>query len=86
MLANTGWQISGTGIELGARKFLGADLALIAARPRPDDPTRGIVIYTAASDQALLGIFGVRHGFHDWQVVRRTPAGWVTIAAGDLPD
>ena len=86
VIAKAGWKITADGIELGAKKFTGPGLALIATRARPDNPVRGILIYTAAKDADLLGVFGVRHGFHDWQVVRRVGNGFETVASGDFAD
>jgi hypothetical protein len=86
VIAKHGWKISADGIELGAKKFTGPGLALIGTRARPDDPVRGILVYTAATDATLIGAFGVRHGFHDWQVIRRVGNGFETVATGDFAD
>ena len=86
VIAKAGWKITADGIELGAKKFAGPGLALIGTRTRPDDPARGIVVYTAAKDADLIGAFSVRHGFHDWQVIRRVGNGFETVATGDFAD
>jgi hypothetical protein len=86
VIAKAGWKITADGIELGAKKFTGPGLVLIGTRTRPDDPVRGILVYTAAKDADLLGVFGVRHGFHDWQVVRRVGNGFEIVATGDFAD
>ena len=86
VIAKAGWKITAGGIELGAKTFTGPGLVLIGTRTRPDDPVRGIVVYTAAKDADLIGAFGVRHGFHDWQVMRRVGTGFEIVATGDFAD
>ncbi len=79
------WKITADGIELGAKKFPGKDLVLIATWFRLDDPTRGIAIYTAADERALVGVNGQRHGPRDWLVARRTAKGYEVVETGDWP-
>jgi hypothetical protein len=51
--------------------------------PRMDDPTRGILVYTAGDDANLVGINGVMHGQTDWVVARKGADGtFKAIEAG----
>jgi Domain of unknown function (DUF4932) len=81
-----GWKITPDGIELGAKKFAGTHLVLIATWFRRDDPTRGIAVYTAADDADLVGVnHGVKHGPKDWLVARKAGPGWEVVETGDWP-
>ncbi|MGE0869448.1 MAG: DUF4932 domain-containing protein [Kofleriaceae bacterium] len=75
MVSDAGWKITAAGIAVAGRRFDGADLALIVCRPDPDDPHRGVLIYTAARDEQIVGIHGARHRATDWVVVRRNATG-----------
>ncbi|HEY5934898.1 MAG TPA: DUF4932 domain-containing protein [Kofleriaceae bacterium] len=86
VIAKHGWKVSTDGIDVAGKKFAGPHLALIATRPRPDDPARGILVYTAATDADLIHAFSVRHGFHDWQIIRKVGTGFETVATGDFAD
>jgi hypothetical protein len=78
------WKITPDGIELGAKKFAGKDLVLIATWFRRDDTTRGIAVYASANEANLVGInHGLRHGPNDWLVAKKTAAGYEVIEAGD---
>lgn len=79
------WKISDEGIELGAKKFAGKHLVLIATWFRGDDPTNGMAIYAAANDRDLVGINSLRHGQNDWLVARREGTRYTVIEAGDWP-
>jgi hypothetical protein len=83
--SNASWKITADGIELGAKKFPGKDLVLIATWFRLDDPTRGVAVYAAADERALVGINGQRHGPRDWLVARRTAKGYEVVETGDWP-
>ena len=79
------WKISDEGIELGAKKFAGKHLVLIATWFRGDDPTNGMAIYAAANERDLVGINSLRHGQNDWLVARREGTRYTVIEAGDWP-
>jgi hypothetical protein len=52
-LARAGWKVGTAGITLGSKHFAGDHLALIACWSRDDDPGRGIVVYTGATEADL---------------------------------
>lgn len=80
------WKITPDGIELGAKKFAGKDLVLVACWFRRDDPARGIAVYAAADEADLVGInHGLKHGPRDWLVARKTAKGYEVIETGDWP-
>ncbi len=77
------WKITPDGIELGAKKFAGQHLVLIACWFRRDDPPHGIAVYAAADDKDLVGVNSIRHGPNDWLVARKTAKGYEIVEAGD---
>ena len=80
------WKITDAGIELGAKRFAGDHLVLVACWFRRDDPSRGIAVYAAADERDLVGInHGLKHGGTDWLVARKTAKGYEVIEAGDWP-
>ncbi len=84
-LARTGWKVASDGITLGDNHFTGEHLALIACTARDDDPNRGIVVYTGATEADLSEINALRAGTTDWVVGRRdSPDHWTIVAKGDF--
>jgi len=78
--------LTATGLVLGSKHFDGAGVVLIACWPRGDDPSKGILVYAAASDADVVGINGLRAGSTDWVVGQRTAAGtFQPLASGDFP-
>ena len=80
-----GWKITADGIELGAKKFPGKHLVLVATWFRAADPNTGFAVYAAADDVDVVGINSVRHGGNDWMVVRRDGKKLVVVESGDWP-
>jgi hypothetical protein len=83
-LPRTTIAIDESSITVGARRFAGEDLAVIACVPRADDATHGLVIYAAASDAGVAGINELRAGATDWVVGRRVDGRWQVVATGDF--
>jgi hypothetical protein len=52
------------------RGYEGTDLRFITAWPNPDNPSRGVLIYTAQRAQDVVGINNVTHGLTDWVVAQ----------------
>ena len=79
------WKIEKDGIELGAKKFPGEHLVLIACWFRRDDPLHGIAVYAAADEADLVGInHKLKHGPNDWLVAKRNADGsYAVVEAGD---
>ena len=77
------WKITADAIELGGKRIEGKHLVLIATWFRRDDPTRGIAVYTAATEADLVGINSLRHGPRDWLVARRTGKTYEVVETGD---
>jgi uncharacterized protein DUF4932 len=85
LFARFGWSIGAKGVSIGGKRFDGPHLAVIACHGRPDDPTAGILFYTAAADEDVVGINYVTHGPTDWVVARRKPDGsFETLGSGDF--
>jgi len=80
----SGWSVDAASIDVGGRRFDGEHLVLIACRPRPDDPSRGVVVYASARDDDVVGVNSVFHGPNDWVVARRTAKGLEEVAHGDF--
>lgn len=79
-------RLDADGITLGRRRFQGAHLVLIACCPLAPGSRAAAVVYTAASDQDLVGVNGVFHGPTDWVVARATAPGQYTVVeSGDFP-
>lgn len=70
LLAECNWQVTPTHIALGHLLVQGENLALIACRARPSDPTLGDVVYTCAEERVLVGINGLHHGPSDFVIGR----------------
>jgi uncharacterized protein DUF4932 len=86
VIERSGIAITDDAIAVGRRRFTGPGLVLLACWPRTDDPSKGIVIYTAARDALVPGINGVHAGGTDWVVARRrADGGYDTLAQGDFP-
>jgi hypothetical protein len=82
----SGWRVSSDEVAVGGQVFRGKHLILIACRAQSDDPTRGVVVYTAANDDDLLKVNRVFHGPTDWVVARRLASGeFEVVATGDFP-
>lgn len=79
-----GWKVAGDGITLGAKHWSGAHLLLIATWPRADDPTRGVVVYTAADDADVNDANAMRAGPTDWVVGQKTTTGFKILETGDF--
>lgn len=80
-----GWKIAGDGITLGTKHWSGDHLLLIATWPRPDDPSQGVVVYTAADDADVSDANTLRAGPTDWVVGEKTATGFTVLATGDFP-
>jgi len=52
--------------------YQGTDLRFISAWPNPQNPKRGILIYTAQQAGDIVGINSVFHGPTDYVVARGT--------------
>jgi len=52
------------------RKYEGTDLRFITAWPNPDNPRRGVLIYTAQRAQDVAGINAVTHGVTDYVIAQ----------------
>lgn len=50
------------------REYEATNLRFITAWPNPDDPSGGVLIYTAQRAQGVVGINNVTHGLTDWVV------------------
>jgi hypothetical protein len=86
VLAHAKITVDPDAIVVGSKRFTGPGLVLVFARFRWDEPSRGVVIYTAARDADLAGFnHAVRHGPTDWLVARRTAKGFELVEAGDFP-
>jgi hypothetical protein len=86
LLKRNGWRVSPEEIFVADKHFVGPSLILIACRPNPGDGYRGVLLYTAARDEDLVGVNGVFHGPTDWVVARRRIDGkFETIAKGSFP-
>lgn len=75
LLAEAGWQVTPSFIALGERKFEGEQLALIACRARPSDPTLADLVYTSSQEDIVVGINALHHGPSDFVIGRRTKLG-----------
>jgi hypothetical protein len=71
LLADSRWSVEPGAISVAGRRFEGAHLVLIATRPHPADRTSAALVYTAASDEDLVGVNGTFHGPTDWVVARK---------------
>jgi hypothetical protein len=81
-----GWKLDASGLQLGTKRFDGAGIVLIACWPRQDDPSRGVVVYTAARDGDVVGIHELFAGDTDYVVGKRLPDGhFQSLAVGDFP-
>jgi C-terminal processing protease CtpA/Prc len=60
------------------REYEGANLRFITAWPNPDNPSRGVLIYTAQRAQDVVGINSVTHGMTDYVIAQ----GKTIIGAG----
>jgi hypothetical protein len=80
-----GWKVAGDGITLGTKHWSGEHLLLIATWPRGDDPSQGVVIYTAADDADVNDANALRAGPTDWVVGQKTATGFTVLARGDFP-
>lgn len=86
VVTSAGWQITADAITLGARTFKGTDLVLIACWPKPGDPDRGIVVYTAHDERDLININDIHHGPQDWIVAnKRLDGTFQVLGSGDFP-
>jgi hypothetical protein len=68
------------------RAYEDDDLRLISALPNPDNPARGLLVYTAQRPQDVAGINGVFHGPTDWLVAHgseRLGEGFYIKSDGD---
>jgi hypothetical protein len=52
------------------REYEGANLRFITAWPNPDNPNRGVLIYTAQRAQDVVGINVVTHGMTDYVIAQ----------------
>jgi len=59
-------------------------LLLIATWPRGDDPTHGVVVYTAADDADVTDANAMRAGPTDWVVGQKTTTGFKILETGDF--
>jgi hypothetical protein len=85
ILKRNGWRVSREEIFVADKHFWGPDLILIACRANPADGYRGVLLYTAARDEDLVGVNGVFHGPTDWVVAKRMIDGkFETIAKGNF--
>jgi hypothetical protein len=74
-------------IEVGGQRFAtegGAPQLLIVAHPMPGRAQGGVVLYTAARDEWVIGANNVFHGPTDWVVARRVGGKWQTVATGNF--
>jgi len=85
ILKRNGWRVSSEEIFVADKHFLGPDLILIACQPNPGDGYRGVLLYTSARDEDLVGVNSVFHGPTDWVVAKRMMDGkFETIAKGNF--
>lgn len=85
MLEKFGWKIKEDGIHLGARKFSGQNLVLIACHPHPENKRLPVTVYTAARNENLVEINSIFHGPTDWIIARRDAEGnFEKVASGDF--
>ena len=85
VIARAGWKVGTDSITLGSARFAGEHLVLIACWTLDDDPSRGIVVYTGATEADLSEINALRAGANDWVVGRRdSPDHWTIVAKGDF--
>ncbi len=52
--------------------YYGTDLRFITAWPNPQNPKKGVVIYTAQKAEDIVGINGVFHGGTDYVIAKET--------------
>jgi C-terminal processing protease CtpA/Prc len=67
-------------VEIDGRRFSGEHLRVICALRHPSDPTRRVLVYTAAKAEDVSGINGVFHGPTEWVVADGTR----TLGAGSF--
>lgn len=85
MLGHAQIKIEEDAITLGKKRFDGPGLVLVFARFRWDEPSRGVVVYTAARDRDLVDInHKLTHGERDWVVARRTAKGFEVLESADF--
>lgn len=77
--------LDGGGLVLGTRRWAGAHVALIMTWPREDDPSKGIVIYTAANDADIDQINAIHAGSTDYTVAEKTEGGWKVLDQANFP-
>ncbi len=75
ILAEANWQVTATYIAFGERKIEGEQLALIACRARPSDPTLADVVYTGFDEGVVVGLNALHHGPSDFVIGRKTKVG-----------
>jgi hypothetical protein len=80
------WTVGNDEIVLGAKRFTGPGLVLIACWPRSDDPTAGVLVHTSATDFNVVNINSLQVGRTDWVVARKKPDGTFEILeTGNFP-
>lgn len=85
VLAESGWEVTPGYIAIGARKFEGENLVLIACRSRPSDPTLCDVVYAGANEENVIGINFLHHGPSDYVIGRRTkPMRYQILSRGNF--
>ncbi|MBK9386787.1 MAG: DUF4932 domain-containing protein [Planctomycetes bacterium] len=87
LLTRLGAAFDEQGLKLGADRFEGAGIALIACAAHELDPRAAPrLVYAAADHATLVGINAHYHGPTDWLVVRRIEDGkFETLASGRWP-
>ena len=83
-LAKLNITVTADAISIGAQRFTGAELGLIACTQRYDDAMQGLAIYTAATDAGVAGINELHAGSTDWVVGQRVAGHWQVVASGDF--
>ncbi len=83
-LAQVGWQVEADRIAVGDHVFAGEHMVLITCCPHPEDPSRGVAVYTAHHEEDVVGLNDLHHGSTDWVVGRRAGVGYQPVARGNF--
>ncbi len=85
LLSRLNWTVGPDGVSLGARRFTGEGLALIATFVDPEGGLP-VTVYTSYESAEIEGINEVFHGPTDWVIAKRNAEGAYQIeASGNFP-
>ncbi|MFT3694474.1 MAG: DUF4932 domain-containing protein [Kofleriaceae bacterium] len=78
------FQLDASGLLFGSKRWPGR-IVMIMTWPREDDPSKGIVVYTAANDADLDGVNTIHAGSTDYVIAEKTDTGFRVIESGNFP-